>query len=175
VSLPAADHALGASTAVLFAEAAAVHEQRLAAHRDAYGPDVRSRLEMGARLSAVHYLKGQRAKRAIGDAFAALFRRVDLVATPTIPIVAPTFEEVSSEAARGALVRFTRLFSFLGLPAISVPCGFSLAGPSSGGPSSGSLPIGLQLVGRPFDEATVLRAAHAYEQQAGWWRQRPSF
>jgi aspartyl-tRNA(Asn)/glutamyl-tRNA(Gln) amidotransferase subunit A len=97
------------------------------------------------------------------EAFSELFERVDLVASPTVPLPAPTFEEVRSEASRGGLVRFTRLFNLLGLPACSLPCGFS----------SGGLPIGLQLIGRPFDEQTVLRAAHAYEQRAGWSARRP--
>ena len=160
VTVPAAAHALGASTAVLFAEAAAVHERWLADHRDRYGADVRERLEMGARLRAVHYLKGQRARRAMLDAFSDLFERVDLVATPTVPMVAPTFEEVRSEAGRGGLVRFTRLFNLLGLPACSQPCG-----------ASGGLPIGLQLVGRPFEEPTVLRVARAYERAAAGRRE----
>jgi aspartyl-tRNA(Asn)/glutamyl-tRNA(Gln) amidotransferase subunit A len=163
VSVPVAAHALGASTAVLFAEAAAVHERWLSEHRDRYGADVRARLEMGARLSAIHYLKGQRARRVMLEAFTELFERVDVVASPTVPLPAPTFEEVRSEASRGGLVRFTRLFNLLGLPACSLPCGFS----------SGGLPIGLQLIGRPFDEQTVLRAAHAYEQRAGWSARRP--
>ena len=59
--------------------------------------------------------------------------------------------------------RLTRPFNCLGLPALSVPCGFSAAG----------LPIGLQVVGRPFDEATILRVGHAYEQAAGFWRRLP--
>ena len=163
VSIPAADHALGASTAVMFAEAAAVHERRLAEHHERYGADVRDRLDLGARLTAVDYLKGQRARRVMQEAFADELGRVDLIATPTVPIVAPTFEEAGSDAARGALVRHTRLFNLLGLPACSVPCGTSPEG----------LPVGLQLVGRPFDEATVLRVAHAYEQQAGPSGRRP--
>jgi Asp-tRNA(Asn)/Glu-tRNA(Gln) amidotransferase A subunit family amidase len=63
----------------------------------------------------------------------------------------------------GRFSRLTRPWNGLGLPALSVPCGFS----------GGGLPIGLQLVGRPFDEATVLRAGHAYEQAAGWWPRQP--
>ena len=60
--------------------------------------------------------------------------------------------------------RLTRPWNGLGLPALSVPCGFSGAG----------LPLGFQIVGRPFDEVTVLRLGHAYEQAAGWWRRRPA-
>jgi aspartyl-tRNA(Asn)/glutamyl-tRNA(Gln) amidotransferase subunit A len=111
----------------------------------------------------VQYLKAQRARRALQHAFADLFQRVDLVASPTTPILAPTFDEVSTEGLRGGLVQLTRLFNLLGLPAVSVPCGFS----------DGGLPIGLQLVGRPWDEQTVLRAAHAYEQHTNWASRHP--
>lgn len=163
VSVPSAVHSLGASIAILFSEAAAVHERWVGSHRDQYGADVLARLEMGARLTGVHYLKGQRARRAMVKDFSALFEQVDLVATPTAPLVAPTFEDVQTEASRGPLLRFTRLSNVLGGPACSVPCGFSASG----------LPIGLQLIGRPFDEVTVLRAAHAYEQRAGWYQRRP--
>ena len=62
------------------------------------------------------------------------------------------------------LLGFTRLFNVLGLPTLSVPCGFS----------TGGLPIGLQVAGRPFDELTILRVAHAYEQQAGWHKHQPA-
>jgi Asp-tRNA(Asn)/Glu-tRNA(Gln) amidotransferase A subunit family amidase len=98
-----------------------------------------------------------------------VFAQVDVVATPTIPEPAPALAAAKAGAAEeivrrmNRFSRLTRPFNALGLPALSVPCGFSGDG----------RPIGLQLVGRPFDEATVLRAGHAYEQAAGWWRQRP--
>jgi aspartyl-tRNA(Asn)/glutamyl-tRNA(Gln) amidotransferase subunit A len=97
------------------------------------------------------------------DRFKALFGQIDVLLTPTVPIVAPTFPESRGPAARGQLLGFTRLFNVLGLPALSVPCGFSTVG----------LPIGLQVVGRPFDELTILRVAYAYEQQAEWYEHRP--
>jgi aspartyl-tRNA(Asn)/glutamyl-tRNA(Gln) amidotransferase subunit A len=163
VSVPLAEQAMPASTVVLLSEAAAVHERWLAKHRDLYGRLILLRLDAATTLTAVHYLKAQRARRALQDAFADLFQRVDLVASPTTPILAPTFDEVSTEGFRGGLVQLTRLFNLLGLPAISVPCGFS----------AGGLPIGLQLVGRPWDEQTVLRAAHAYEQHTTWASRHP--
>jgi aspartyl-tRNA(Asn)/glutamyl-tRNA(Gln) amidotransferase subunit A len=163
VSVPLAEQAMPASTVVLLSEAAAVHERWLAKHRDQYGKLILLRLDAAATLTAVQYLKAQRARRALQHAFADLFQRVDLVASPTTPILAPTFDEVSTEGLRGGLVQLTRLFNLLGLPAVSVPCGFS----------DGGLPIGLQLVGRPWDEQTVLRAAHAYEQHTNWASRHP--
>jgi aspartyl-tRNA(Asn)/glutamyl-tRNA(Gln) amidotransferase subunit A len=63
----------------------------------------------------------------------------------------------------GRFSRLTRPFNVLGLPVVALPCGFSAAG----------LPLGLQIVGRPFDEGTILRIAHAYEQASGWHHRRP--
>ena len=91
------------------------------------------------------------------------------MAGPTEPVTAPQI--LASEVQAGeqkigttaALTQFTRPYNITGSPAISIPCGFSEAG----------LPIGLQLAGKPFDEVTVLRAAHAYEQATDWHRRRP--
>jgi aspartyl-tRNA(Asn)/glutamyl-tRNA(Gln) amidotransferase subunit A len=163
VSVPLAEQAMPASTVVLLSEAAAVHERWLAKHRDLYGRLILLRLDAAATLTAVHYLKAQRARRALQDAFADLFQRVNLVASPTTPILAPTFDEVNTEGFRGGLVQLTRLFNLLGLPAISVPCGFTPEG----------LPVGIQIVGRRHDDFGVLQLAHAFEQATGVWKRRP--
>ena len=94
---------------------------------------------------------------------------MDLLAGPTEPITAPPIlaTEVaigeSTVGTVGALTQYTRPYNISGTPAVSIPCGFSESG----------MPIGLQLAGRPFDEATVLRAAHAYERATDWRRRRP--
>jgi aspartyl-tRNA(Asn)/glutamyl-tRNA(Gln) amidotransferase subunit A len=87
---------------------------------------------------------------------------VDLIATPTTPISARPIEEGDLQVTFN-LIRFTNPLNFLGVPAISIPCGFTGEG----------LPIGLQLAGRWWDEATVLRAAYAYEQATDWHKRRP--
>src|SRR5260370_8198909 len=98
-----------------------------------------------------------------------MLQNVDVIVTPTTPIPAPRIDEVDKpwaggpEKAAAALTRFTRFFNIVGLPAISVPCGFT----------SGGLPIGMQIVGKAFDESTVLRVAHAYEQDAKWFERHP--
>jgi aspartyl-tRNA(Asn)/glutamyl-tRNA(Gln) amidotransferase subunit A len=95
---------------------------------------------------------------------------VDVIVTPTTPIAAPRIEDVNKpwgtgpETAAAALTRFTRFFNVVGLPAISIPCGFTTE----------DLPMGMQIAGKPFDEFTVLRVAHAYEQAAGWTERRPA-
>ena len=164
LSIPGGEQAAGASIGILYPEAAAVHERWLKERRDAYGPDVLGRLVQGERLTGVQYLKAQRARRVLMERFATVFRQHDLIATPTVPILAPTLPESRGDVARAALLGYTRLFNVVGLPACSVPCGFS----------TGGLPIGLQLVGRPFEDTTVLRAAHAYEQQADWATRHPA-
>jgi aspartyl-tRNA(Asn)/glutamyl-tRNA(Gln) amidotransferase subunit A len=164
VSVPEIVHGGGASLAILYAEAAAIHEKWLSSHRAEYGADVLERLSQGERLTATQYLKGQRARRVLIDRFTRLFEGIDVLVTPTVPILAPTLHESRGNAARGQLLGFTRLFNVLGLPALSVPCGFS----------TGGLPIGLQIVGRPFEDHAILRVAHAYEQQATWHTRRPA-
>jgi aspartyl-tRNA(Asn)/glutamyl-tRNA(Gln) amidotransferase subunit A len=85
------------------------------------------------------------------EAARKLFERIDVIVTPTVPIPAPRIADGDPKAI-ASLARFTRFFNILGLPAISIPCGFSDEG----------MPIGLQIAGKAFDESTVLRVAHAY-------------
>jgi aspartyl-tRNA(Asn)/glutamyl-tRNA(Gln) amidotransferase subunit A len=151
-------------------ESAAVHARVLRESPHALQPAVRERLEVGLHVSAHDYLQATRLRgRATRTFVDDVFARVDLLAAPTIPEPAPAWAAVKAgspdEIVRrmGRFSRLTRPFNALGLPALSVPCGFAADG----------RPVGLQLVGRPFDEATLCRAGHAYEQAAGWWRRRP--
>jgi aspartyl-tRNA(Asn)/glutamyl-tRNA(Gln) amidotransferase subunit A len=131
---------------------------------------VRSRAEAGFAVSAVEYLQALEQRTKVTREFiATIFAEADVLVTPTIPEPAPTYAtakagSVADVIARMiAFTRFTRVFNTVGLPALSLPCGFTAAG----------LPVALQIVGRPFDEATVLRVAHAYEQATEWHRRRP--
>jgi aspartyl-tRNA(Asn)/glutamyl-tRNA(Gln) amidotransferase subunit A len=164
VSVPEVAHGAGASVAILYPEAASIHERWLKTHRDQYGEDVRGRLTQGARMTATQYLKGQQARRVLIDRFARLFEEIDVLISPTAAIPAPTIPESRGDVARAQLLGYTRLFNVLGGPTLSVPCGFT----------AGGLPIGLQLAGRPFEDATILRVAHAYEREAGWSTYRPA-
>lgn len=164
LSVPEVEMRAGAVFGILYSEAAAIHERWLKTNRADYGADVLERLSQGERLTATQYLRGQQARRVLMDRFRTVFESVDVIATPTTAIVAPTIPDSRGPVARGQLLGFTQLFNILGLPAVSVPCGFSRNG----------LPIGLQLVGRPFEEATLLRVAHVYEQRAGWHKQHPA-
>jgi aspartyl-tRNA(Asn)/glutamyl-tRNA(Gln) amidotransferase subunit A len=169
VALPLARFAGAASFAILGPEAVAYHEPLLRRHAALYQPDVRQRMVVGRFVGATDYVQGQRARARIRDEVNAVLRQVDCLLTPTLPIVAPpvTATEVRigerREAPRSALTAFTRLFNVTGHPVVAVPCGFSPDG----------LPVSLQLVGRPFDEATILRLAAAYQEATAWATRRP--
>jgi aspartyl-tRNA(Asn)/glutamyl-tRNA(Gln) amidotransferase subunit A len=146
------------------AESAAIHARILKERPQELQPAVRTRLALGLNLSAFDYLQALRLRARLTREFVeAVFAAVDVLVVPTIPEPAPPLSEVTGEpvsevvARMGRFSRLTRPFNGLGLPALSVPCGFS----------SDGLPFGLQIVGRPFDEATVLRTGRAWEQAAG--------
>jgi aspartyl-tRNA(Asn)/glutamyl-tRNA(Gln) amidotransferase subunit A len=154
---------------VLSPEAYAYHEHWLRERPQDYGDDVRERLRVGAFVAGGDYLKGQRARGVLRDAVNAALGQVDVLVCATTPIVATSVgqAEVTVEHAkvpvRASLIRFTRPFNLTGHPAASIPCGFTAAG----------LPVGLQIVGRAFDEATVLRVADAYQRATDWHKRRP--
>ncbi|MCH8113217.1 MAG: hypothetical protein IH905_14915, partial [Proteobacteria bacterium] len=145
------------------------HRRRILAEGHRYDPVIRRRIEGGLFVSSATYLQGQRARAVMARKMREALGRVDLLATPATSIVAPlhTDEQVTvggqETTAREALLRQTRIFNLGGLPAITLPCGFS----------AGGLPIGLQLAGKPFDDATVLRAARAYQQATDWHLRKP--
>jgi len=134
-----------------------------------FGAEVKRRIMLGTYvLSAgyydAYYLKAQQVRTLIRRDYDQAFEAVDVVAMPTSPI--PPFkigEKVADPLQMYLADIFTVSANLAGLPAISVPCGFS----------SGCLPIGLQLTGRPFDERTLLQAADAYERDTEWWKQQP--
>ena len=169
VNLATAKHAAGASSAVSGAEAYAYHEAWLRERPQEYGDDVRERLRVGAFVSAAEYLKGQRARAKIRDEVNRALEGADVLVCATTPLVASAVgqNEIAvgqdKVPVRSSLIRFTRVFNLSGHPAASIPCGFT----------AGGLPVGLQIVGRPFDEATVLRVADAYQRATDWHRRRP--
>jgi aspartyl-tRNA(Asn)/glutamyl-tRNA(Gln) amidotransferase subunit A len=150
-------------------EALAYHETWLERRPQDYGKDVRSRLQQSKKRTAAAYIRAQRGMRAYRERLERVLDSVQLLAVPTLPVVAPAIDQKDvrigrfREDVRLALLRLTRPGNLSGLPAISIPCGFS----------SERLPVGLQLIGRRFDEATLLRAAFAYEQATPWHRQFP--
>lgn len=151
-----------ANTIILVAEAYAYHEPVLQTKRELFGSSVRKRVLEGAFLSAADYVNAQRARAALNTQIRANFQQVDLFVHPTSARPASTFEGYDPREA-DRVPSYTNPYNLTGLPAISIPCGFTRAG----------LPIGLQIAGRPFDEAMVLAVAHAYEQATEWHTKRP--
>ena len=169
VSIPSVRQAGAGALAVVATEALAYHAAWLRTRAADYDPDVSTRLMLGAFVTGVHYVRGQQARAVIRREVDEALARHDVLLAPATPIPAPGVEEREAMLGdgpsdiRSALIRLTRPFNFSGHPACSLPCGFTAAG----------LPIGMQIVGRPFDEATVLRAADAYQRVTDWHTQRP--
>ena len=137
--------------------------------REGFGPEVKRRIMLGTyALSAgcydAYYLKAQKVRTLIRRDFEQAFERCEVIATPTSPTPAFKVGEKTENPLQMYLSDiFTISVNLAGLPGMSIPCGFTKAG----------LPIGLQLIGKPFDEATVLRVAHAYEQATDWHLRKP--
>lgn len=169
VELPSAIHAVGASFAILASEALTYHEEWMKSRAQDYAPDVRDRLRMGAFVAATQYLGAQRTRALLRNEVDGLLAARDVLLAPATPVVATPVgqNEVTLNGqtvdVRSTLTRLTRVFNLTGHPVASVPCGFT----------PGGLPIGMQIVGRPFDEATVLRAADAYQRATDWHSRRP--
>ncbi len=189
VSLPHTDYAIGAYYLIATAEASSnlarydgtryglragegegllgMYQQTRA---QGFGAEVKRRIMLGTyALSAgyydAYYLKAQQVRTLIRRDFDAAFARCDALLTPTAPTTAFRLGEKASDPLQMYLSDiFTISVNLAGLPGLSLPCGFDAAG----------LPIGLQLVGRPFDEATLFTVAHAYEQATEWHRRAPA-
>jgi aspartyl-tRNA(Asn)/glutamyl-tRNA(Gln) amidotransferase subunit A len=168
--LPNLQLGLAAIWAIELASSTAYHDRRLQTGMTAhYSADVRTMVEIGRFVTAVDYLKAEQVRRVLMDDMARAFDALDVIVGPTMPSTAwprdPKNIEVSGEVESplAASWRHTYPYDLTGLPAISLPCGFDADG----------LPIGLHIAGKPFDEASVLRVAHAYERSHGWRELRP--
>ena len=155
---------------VVAAEAAALHEKWLAERPGDYQIAIRAPIEPGLFIPATRYIEALRLRGPLLDEFLErVLDRVDVLHVPTGPMPAPALADCDpaspDRAARtmSLFPRFTRPVSYLGLPAVSVPCGFSDDG----------LPVAFQLVGRPFAEARLLNAAHLYQRETGWHERAP--
>lgn len=153
-----------ANAVMIQADGAAFHRERLKEHPDWFGADVRQRLETGAAFTSSEYVLARRTQVEARRRCEILFDEYDILLLPTTPIPAPFLEgEKAIERAR-QLTRFTAPFNLTGLPALSVPCGFTKEG----------LPIGLQIVSRPWNESGVLRAGYAFQQATQWHTLKPA-
>ena len=158
------------NTPITASEAATEHGPLLRERKNEVQPVVYARASVGFGVSAVQYLEAQRVReRFARDLVAAAFANADVLLTPTIPEPAPAYADAKAGsvdeivARMGRFSRLTRPFNTAGVPALTVPCGWTGDG----------RPLALQIVGRPFDEATVLRVGRAYERATTWRRPPP--
>jgi aspartyl-tRNA(Asn)/glutamyl-tRNA(Gln) amidotransferase subunit A len=145
------------------ADGAAYHHQRLKEHPDWFGADVRQRLEMGHNLTSTEYILARRTQTEMRRRLGKFFEHHELLLLPSTPIPAPLIEGTDAVEQARRLTRFTSPFNLTGLPAISMPCGFT----------KGGLPIGLQIVSSAWNEAGILQAGQAYERETEWNTRRP--
>ncbi len=155
---------------VMKAEAASNHQLWMRHKSESYSEEVRHRLQAGYFIPATDYIQALKVRGALLNRFAEpVFGVADVLMTPVLPKAAPTIAETTTTDGPAylrmvaSLTRNTKICNFLGLPAISVPCGFTAKG----------LPISFQLIGRPFSEPLLLRIAHAYQKATDWHRRSP--
>ena len=170
VELPFDAQAANSAWNVLaLADAYRVHAAHLRDHGDDFSPDVHERLLKGGEMTDARIAEAEAVRDHTRAAMTGLMAEADALFAPTAPIPAVPIDgctiAVMGKTIDGVKVlgRLTRLAPFTGQPAISLPCGFTEDG----------LPIGLQLIGRRFEDAALLRLAHAYEQATVWRRRRP--
>jgi aspartyl-tRNA(Asn)/glutamyl-tRNA(Gln) amidotransferase subunit A len=171
VTLPAEMTAFDvAGTHIIAAEAAAYHGNWLRTRPQDYSPQVRARLERGLALPATRYIDALRLRgHALAEFSRAVFAKVDVLHAPCIPIPTPTIAETDVGGSPGMdrtlalMTKFMRPFNYLGLPSLALSCGFLASG----------LPVGMQLVGRPFAEDVILRLGHAFQQATDWHKREP--
>ncbi|HWI37629.1 MAG TPA: amidase [Burkholderiales bacterium] len=169
VDLPDPTTAFELGDVVVKSEAAALHATWLRERPGDYAPGIRQQLEAGLGIPAPRYADAIRQKGSTQREYLAAFERVDVLHVAAHPFPAPTMADCAPrtpgavDAFWAAYPRFTRPFSYVGLPVLALPCGFAASG----------VPIGCQLVGRPNEEQRLLAAAHAYQGATDWHRAAP--
>jgi aspartyl-tRNA(Asn)/glutamyl-tRNA(Gln) amidotransferase subunit A len=165
VTLPTLKLATIANAVIYYNEYYSAHRGDLATLLKDAATARRARMYLGLLTGAADYIQAQRIRSRVKREFAETFRKVDLLALPAQPAPAPTIKEGGplDTLYKHLAPEFLAPFNLAGLPAISIPCGFTQS----------NLPVALQLAGKPFDETTVLQAAYAYQQHARWYERRP--
>jgi len=158
-----------AALLILKVEAYAYHREYVSKTPELYQPETLKRIRAGAEISATEYINARRQLDQYRRSISKIFDAVDLVVTPTTPVPPFAISELLADldhlrAKEVLTLPNTRPFNLLGLPTVSVPCGFTSKG----------LPIGMQITGSPGGEATVLRLAYAYEQATEWHKRKPN-
>lgn len=170
LSMPDPEALYELTTIINKVEATAIHAEWVRTRPDDYNLSTITRVADGFEIPALRYIEVlNRRKESLADFKDAVFSKADVLYAPLLPIEIPTIAETAITSHNDAPVivhevtRCTRWVSYLGLPVLTVPCGFS----------SGDLPVAFQLVGRPFDEATLLRIGNAFQKETAWHKRRP--
>jgi aspartyl-tRNA(Asn)/glutamyl-tRNA(Gln) amidotransferase subunit A len=147
----------------------AYHQKYLPQQESDYDPETLKRIRSGADVTAAQYIRAYQELLQQRRQIVQLFERIDLILTPTTPVLPPSLADLQSEpdtlrAKELVMLRNTRPFNVYGLPSISLPCGFAKSG----------LPIGLQITGAPGTEGGVLLLAHAFQKQTDWHKKKPA-
>lgn len=159
VKIPSLEHAIWAQMITITSEASTIHHQNLLERPDDFGADIRMFLEVGQISSAVDYLQAQQVRHQLREEFKQTFEKVDVLISPTHPFTAALIGQdklmLNGREVNlfDSVSRFTRPANLTGIPALSIPCGLS-----------NGLPVGMQIMGAPFQEGTVLKVAKAIEQ-----------
>jgi aspartyl-tRNA(Asn)/glutamyl-tRNA(Gln) amidotransferase subunit A len=161
---------ISAQLTIESAEPSTYHQRWLRERPGDYGADVRTLLEVGEMLLATHYLQAQRYRSLLRGEFLEAFKKVDVFLCPTLPFTATPVGAMTvvidngvAEDMLSAIMQYTGVPSLTGLPALAVPCGFDPDG----------MPVGMQLIGKPFDEATLFRVGAAYQALTDFHTQVP--
>src|SRR5215831_16393083 len=170
LAMPSIHGNISAQLTIESCEPSTYHQEWLRTRPQDYGDDVRTLLELGEMYLATHYLQAQRYRSVLRKEFLEGFRRVDVFVSPTLPFTATPcgateviIENGQTEDMLSAIMQFTGVPSLAGLPALSIPVGFDPDG----------MPVGMQLIGRPFDESTLFRIGHAYQAATDWHTRAP--
>jgi aspartyl-tRNA(Asn)/glutamyl-tRNA(Gln) amidotransferase subunit A len=152
------------NSCLLMSDALAFHQDRLRESPELFGADVLDALQRAGRHTGLATAQARRTRALFRQQLRDFFADYDLLLTLCTPVAATLRAEGEAKSDRPSLISYTAPFNFVSLPALSLPCGFTDDG----------LPIGLQIVARPWAEAALLRAGSAYEQATEWHRRTPT-
>ena len=164
VEIPSMDYAKITGSAIWLSEAYSYHKKNLMLTPNSYGKVARTLFRAGGLFSGGDYIQAQRMRSRIKRELQEIYKKVDLIVTPTYASPAATFKGSNPLDRIMSGINFSIIFNLSGQPAISIPIGFSKHG----------LPIGMQIAGRSFEEVSVLKLAYAYQQQKAWFKIRPN-
>ncbi len=164
VEFPEGYAAAAANGGIVTSDAAAFHIERIQTRSEDFGADVLERMQGGAARTSSEYARLRREQSRLRRVYERFFEGYDILLTATTPVTAPPIEGPNAIEQARLLTRFTAPFNLTGLPALSLPCGYSSEG----------LPVGLQIISRPWAEASVLSAGTAYELATQWQQRRPA-